>query len=209
MSTQSIVRLALFVLPLGLDTFALSTVLGVTPLPMRSRVRLALTFAAAEGIMPAVGFVLGFPLGNALGAWSGYLAGALIFGVGAWMWTKERREHDQDVGEGSHDGPRDRQAEAALMARAAAVTGWALVGLAISVSLDELMVGFSFGVLRIPLAPALILIAAQAFVASVVGQWVGARLGGRLGERAEQLAGPALCLLGMWFIVAQVFGIPL
>jgi putative Mn2+ efflux pump MntP len=205
MSTQLLVRLVLFVLPLGLDTFALSTVLGVTPLAMRNRIRLALTFAAAEGLMPAVGLLLGVPLGNALGAWSGYLAGAMICGVGLWMWWKQRRD-DVNV---DKDDSQDSQGEAALIVRAATATGWGLVGLAISVSLDELAVGFSFGVLRIPLVPALVLIALQALVVSVVGQWVGSRLGHQLGERAERVAGPALCLLGLWFIVAQLFGIPL
>jgi manganese efflux pump family protein len=205
MTTQLIVRLVLFALPLGLDTFALSTVLGVTPLPMRSRVRLALTFAAAEGLMPAVGLLLGLPLGNALGAWSGYLAGVMICGVGVWMWWKDRRTDDKE----DKDDAQDTEGEAALIARAATATGWGLVGLAVSVSLDELAVGFSFGVLRIPLVPALVLIALQALVVSVLGQWVGSRLGHQLGEQAERVAGPALCLLGLWFIAAQVFGIPL
>jgi putative Mn2+ efflux pump MntP len=43
---------------------------------------------------------------------------------------------------------------------------------------------------------------------SVVGQWAGRRMGQKLGERAEQVAGPALCLLGLWFIAAQLFRIP-
>ncbi len=85
-------RLVLFVLPLGLDTFALSTALGVTPLPRGTRIRLALTFAAAEGLMPALGLLLGLPLGNTLGRWSDYVAGALIVAVGVWMWIHERAE---------------------------------------------------------------------------------------------------------------------
>jgi manganese efflux pump family protein len=201
MTARLILRLILFVLPLGLDTFALSTILGVTPLATRTRVRLALTFAAAEGLMPAVGLLLGLPLGNALGAWSGYLAGVLLCGIGAWMWWKERGERDDDddaKGEG----------EAAKIARAATASGWGVIGLAVSVSLDELAVGFSFGVLRIPLVPALILIAVQALLVSAGGQWVGRRMGQKLGERAEQLAGPAFCVLGLWFLAAQLFGIP-
>jgi putative Mn2+ efflux pump MntP len=199
MTPTLLVRLILFALPLGLDTFALSTILGVTPLPTRIRVRLAVTFAAAEGLMPAVGLLLGLPLGNAVGTWSGYLAGALICGIGLWMWWKERREDAEDD---------DEEGEAARIARAATATGWSLVGLALSVSLDELAVGFSFGVVRLPLVPALILIALQALLVSLAGQWVGRRSGKKLGERAEQLAGPALCVLGLWFIAAQFFGIP-
>ena len=102
MTTGESVRVVLLVLPLGLDTFALSTVLGVTALVRRTRVRLALTFAAAEGLMPAVGLLLGLPLGTALGTWSGYVAGLLLCGLGAWTWWKERRERaeDNDAGQG-------------------------------------------------------------------------------------------------------------
>ena len=60
-------RLVPLILTLGLDTFALSTALGVAPLPARTRLRLALTFATVEGLMPAVGLLLGRPLGDAIG----------------------------------------------------------------------------------------------------------------------------------------------
>lgn len=206
MSGRLILRLILFALPLGLDTFALSTVLGVTPMPRRTRIRLALTFCAAEGLMPAVGLLLGLPLGNALGSASDYLAGALICALGVWMFVKERGEDDDD-GKLASDEP--DQDEAKKVVRAVNTTGWALLGLALSVSLDELAVGFSFGVLGFPLVPAVIVIAAQALLLSLTGQWIGRRAGERWGERAESLVGPALFLLGLWFILAQLFGIPL
>ena len=201
MTTNVGIRLILFALPLGLDTFALSTVLGVTPMPVRRRLRLAATFAAAEGLMPAVGLLIGLPLGSAVGGWSGYLAGVLLVGVGFWMVMKERKDDKPDD---STEGGE----EAARIAGAASMRGWALLGLALSVSLDELAVGFSFGVLGFPLPPALGVIAFQALVVSLAGQWVGRHAGGALGERAEQLAGPALCLLGVWFVLAQALGVP-
>jgi putative Mn2+ efflux pump MntP len=202
MTTGELVRLVLLVLPLGLDTFALSTILGVTPLLTRTRVQLALTFAAAEGLMPAIGLLLGLPLGTALGGWSDYVAGLLLCGLGAWMWWKERRERYEDDTD-TADG------EAAKIARAATASGWGILGLAVSISLDELAAGFSFGVLRVPLVPALVLIVLQALLVSVAGQWAGRRMGQKLGDRAERLAGPAFGVLGLWFIAAQLFGIPI
>ena len=210
MSGRVILRLILFALPLGLDTFALSTVLGVTQMPGRTRLRLALTFCAAEGVMPAVGLLLGLPLGNALGAASVYLAGALICAVGVWMFVKERGEDDDedDDEDKSHAGEGEGD-EVEKIARAVHTTGWALVGLALTVSLDELAVGFSFGVLGFPLVPALIVIATQALLVSLVGQWIGMPAGQRMGERAESLVGPALFLLGLWFILSQALGLAL
>jgi putative Mn2+ efflux pump MntP len=193
-------RLILFALPLSLDNFAASTVLGVTPLPARARWRLALTFAAAEGLMPAVGLLLGLPLGAAIGQASPYVAGAVMAGVGLWLWWQSRSDDE---------GEDDKDDEGARIARAAKQTGWAVLGIALGISLDELAIGFSFGVLRLPLAPALVVLAAQALLVSVAGQWVGRRAGASIGERAERLAGPALGILGVYFILAQALGWPL
>jgi len=193
------VRIVPLILSLGLDTFALSTALGVAPLPAWTRLRLALTFAAAEGLMPAVGLFLGHPLGDAIGGWAVYIAAVLLIGTGAWL-LREGLEDDDDDEPGG---------EAAKIMSAATARGLPLVGIALSVSLDELAMGFSFGVLRIPVVPALVAIALQALVVSLGGQWIGQRVGAALGERAEVLAGVVLCLLGIGFIVARVAGVAL
>jgi putative Mn2+ efflux pump MntP len=192
-------RLILVVLPLGLDTFALSTVLGVLPLARGQRLRIAVVFAAAEGLMPAVGLLLGLPLGQALGHWASYVAGALLIGIGGWLWWRQRRER----AEADKDDD-----EATKIMTAATGSAWSLMGLAVSISLDELAVGFSFGLLGLPLVPVLLLIALQALLASLAGQWIGRHVGQRVGPYAEQLVGPVLCLLGAWFIGAELLGVP-
>jgi len=192
-------RLIPLILSLGLDTFALSTALGVAPLPTRIRLRLALTFAAAEGLMPAVGLLLGRPLGDAIGGVAVYSAGVLLIATGAWLLHESLADKDDDEEGGS---------EATKIRGAAAARGWPLVWIALSVSLDELAMGFSFGVLRVPVVPALVAIALQALVVSLGGQWVGQRVGAALGARAERAAGAVLCLVGVGFIVARVIGSP-
>jgi manganese efflux pump family protein len=190
-------RVILVVLPLGLDTFALSTVLGVLPLAQGQRLRIAVVFAAAEGLMPAVGLVLGLPLGHALGRWASYVAGALLIGIGGWVWWSSQREQAGDEDD-----------EATRIMSAATASNWSLIGLALSISLDELAVGFSFGLLGLPLVPFLLLIALQALLVSLAGQWIGRHVGQRVGPYAERLVGPILCLLGAWFIAAELLGVP-
>jgi putative Mn2+ efflux pump MntP len=46
-------------------------------------------------------------------------------------------------------------------------------------------------------------------LASAAGQWIGRHVGAAAGEQAERLVGPALCLLGLYFIAAQALGLPL
>jgi putative Mn2+ efflux pump MntP len=196
MSTGLDLRLIPLILSLGLDTFALSTALGIAPLSLRARVRLAVTFAAAEGLMPAVGLLLGRPLGEAVGRWDVYAAAALLVVTGLWMLREGLAEDDE-----RSDGD-----ERSQILRMASAQGLALVGLALSVSLDELAVGFSFGILRLAVAPALVAIALQALLLSLCGLWLGSRVGRALGERAELLAGAVLCVLGLALAVAHLMG---
>jgi manganese efflux pump family protein len=141
--------------------------------------------------MPAVGLLIGRPLGQAVGRWDVYAAAALLLVTGLWMLREGLAEDD----------------ERAQILRMASAQGLTLVGLALSVSLDELAVGFSFGVLRIALVPALVAIALQALLLSLCGLWLGSRVGCALGERAELLAGAVLCVLGIALALGRLTGL--
>jgi putative Mn2+ efflux pump MntP len=70
-----------------------------------------------------------------------------------------------------------------------------LIVIGLSVSLDELAIGFTLGLLGVPVLPALVAIGTQAFVASQVGFRLGGSLSGRFREVAERLAGIVLIAL--------------
>jgi manganese efflux pump family protein len=80
----------------------------------------------------------------------------LLVLVGAWMLTHE--EGDEGERGGSLAGGR----------------GIAMLALGISVSLDELAIGFTLGLLQVSLWLAIVLIGAQAFVFSQLGLRLGA-----------------------------------
>ena len=166
-------KLFLFVLPLGLDTFAVSAALGVAQLSRRRRLQLALLMTSFELAMPVVGLLAGHGVGSALGNAAHYVAAAALVALGIYMLASD----DDEVRTNVH--------------------GLALVGLGLSISLDELAIGFSFGLLHVSIVWALVLIAVQAFVAAQLGLWLGARAGEALRERAEQAAGLALIALAL------------
>jgi putative Mn2+ efflux pump MntP len=181
-------RVIALVLPLSLDTFAIAAAVGVAGLGRREQLRLSLIFASFESMMPLLGFVVGARLGGAIGADAEYVAGALLVALGGYtLW------------------PRDDSREVAAASRLARARGIALLGLGISVSLDELAIGFSVGLLRISIVVAAALIGVQAFAAAQLGVRLGARLGEDVRERAENLAGIALIMLGVVFLGARVF----
>jgi putative Mn2+ efflux pump MntP len=136
--------LVALLLPLSLDTFVIAAALGMAGLPPLRRLRVSLVLVGFEAGMPLIGVGVGQALGHAVGSMADYLASAALLILGALMLF------------GGDDGEADT---AAMLARS---RGLAMVALGISISVDELAIGFSVGLLRLPLAWAIVLIASQA-----------------------------------------------
>jgi putative Mn2+ efflux pump MntP len=172
-----VLKLVLFVLPLGLDTFAVSAALGMRGLPSRARLRVSLLMSSFEMAMPVVGLLLGHALGHLVGSTADYVAIGVLALLGVWMLLHEDEDEGEKVGQ------------------LASGHGLVLLALGISISLDELAIGFTIGLLHLSLWLAVALIGAQAFLFAQIGLRLGAHLNETLRERAEQLAG--LALLGL------------
>jgi len=181
-------KLIALVPPLSLDTFAVSAALGMAGLPRRERCRLTLLLAGFEAVMPIVGFLAGGLIGQALGDVADYAAAAALTGAGLLVL-------------------RDQDSEAAE-APAQRIRGLAALGVGVGVSLDELAIGLAIGLLRLPLLVVVLLIGVQAVVASQLGLRLGARLGATVRQRAEQLAGGLLVVLGAALAVLRATGPP-
>lgn len=181
-----VAKLVALILPLGLDTFAVAAALGATGARPRQRLRISLLFTAFEAAMPLVGLALGVPLGHAIGRAADYIAIGVLLVFGLYSMLA------------SEDGEEERVADL-LEAR-----GFAAVALGVSISLDELAIGFTLGLLRAPVAIVVALIAAQAFAATQLGMRLGARLGERIREGSERLAGLALTALAVVLLAEKL-----
>ena len=179
-------KLILFVLPLGLDTFAVAAPLGVRGLPRRQRLRVSLLMSGFEMAMPVVGLLLGHALGSLVGGAADYVAIGVLALLGLWMVI-----HDEE-----DEGDR--------VAQLASGRVLVLLALGVSISLDELAIGFTIGLLHLSLWLAVALIGAQAFLFAQIGLRLGARLNETLRERAEQLAGVALVGLALLLAAEKI-----
>jgi len=159
----------------------------MTRLTTAQRIRFGLLFAAFEGGMPVIGLLVGVGLGRVIGGWSEYVAIAALAGLGLYMLFG-RDEDDERV------------------RKLVTSTGTAMVVLGLSVSLDELAIGFSLGLLNVPIVPAIVLIAAQAFIVSQVGFAIGGKVGEATREGAERLAGAVLIVIAGALLVAKILG---
>lgn len=174
------------VLPLGLDTFAVAAALGALGDSERAPRRIALWFAACEGAMPLVGLAAGAPLGRTLGHAADFVAIAVLLALG----LSALRGDDDDE----------------RIARVSGGGRWGMVLLGLAISLDELAIGFTFGLLRVPVIPVIVLIAAQAAIVTRAGLALGARLGEAVRERAERLAGAVLVALAAALLAVRLAG---
>lgn len=183
---------AVIFISLGIDTFAVALGLGLSGLPRTRWVRIGITFACFEGLMPLVGLLIGQRLGMVFGGYATYVAATILMGIG----IVELREALADDNDGDENAP----------APPPPMRSRPLVLIALSVSLDELAVGFALGVLHVTLGPALMYIAFQAFALTFVGLFVGQRLNARLQERAELAAGVVLLVLGITLFLSELTG---
>lgn len=181
-----VVKLLAFILPLGLDSFAVAAAIGATgKLTTRARWRIAMLFVVFEAGMPLIGLALGAPLARLIGPTADYVAAAAVIAIGAWTLL--------------HGDSDDEEEKARRLVNA---HGAALIGLGISISLDEMAIGFSLGLTRLPLIPVVIGIGVQAFAAAQLGLHLGARIAERHREAAERFAGIVLIALGL-FLTAE------
>lgn len=180
-------KLLAFVLPLGLDSFAVAAAIGASQvITAWQRLRISLVSVIFEGGMPLIGLALGTALARSIGQVADYVAGAAVIVVGAWMLLAGGKDEDEKA---SH---------------LTSSRGLALIALGISISLDELAIGFTIGLAHLPVTAVIIAIALQAFLAAQLGLAIGARIGERWRERAEQVAGLALILLGAYLIAERL-----
>lgn len=170
-------------LTLGFDALIVSASLGLSKEP-KDKVTIALVIASVESLMPIAGMIIGGALGSYFNGAITAIGALLLLGVAIYFLLFDR---DEEKGK-----PFDQQ-----------LSGWPLIAVAIGISLDELAVGFTAGMMQAPLAIMIAMIACQSFAFSMIGVLFGARLKRYLGEWAEKASGIVLGLLGVWMLIEE------
>jgi putative Mn2+ efflux pump MntP len=176
-----------FVLPLGLDSFVIAAALGTHRPTAVQRWRMSALFVVFEAGMPLLGLALGAPLALLVGSAADYVAAAVLVAVGLWMIFSDEDEREEQ-----------------LAGRLVSAQGAAMLALGLSISLDELAIGFTLGLAKLPVAPVIAAIGVQALIASQLGLALGARIGEVWRERAERLAGLMFIVLGVFVGVQKL-----
>ena len=216
-----ILQLLLFVLPLGLDTLGVSISLGMKSYGYDSLshtyeerasglppwLRSAILFSLAEMLMPIVGLVIGYAASLIVSDLMHYAGALLLIGVGLWELIEEGHEflnkrNTQEVKTHQHTVSNPQLQSSSFRWKQQLL-------LALSISLDELAIGFSLGSVssRGIISPITlcILIGIQGFLMTIIGLSLGRTLRTRLNplkEWSELLSAFLLIGLGIWLLVS-------
>ncbi len=213
-----LLNLLLFILPLGLDTLGVSISLGIKShhsdseqvrhRPMPSWLSSALLFSLAETAMPLIGLTIGYAASLVISSVMHFLGPLLLMAVGAWEVVEETRERLEK--RKSRSATFEKSATiTSSPARAAQKSSWQRqLLLALSVSMDELAVGFSLGTVtsgrNVSPIVLCIFIGIQGFLMTLLGLVLGRTLRTRLRafkDWSELLSGVLLIGLGIWLLV--------
>ena len=182
-----VLKLLALILPLGLDTFAVAAALAIAGLSPKDRFRVTALFTAFEAGMPLIGLLIGAVGGQAIGTVAEYVAIAALILLGGYMlWPRDEDEEEERL---------------ELLSR---THGLAMFGLGLSISMDELAIGFTVGLLRFPIVVVLIWIGVQTVVVTQLGMRIGTHIGEAVREGAERLAGLVLAGLGIFLLVERL-----
>jgi putative Mn2+ efflux pump MntP len=176
-----VVKLVLVALSVGLSNFAASVGLSLGGVDAALRLRVALLFGLFEGGMPVVGLLVGEHLASTLGGSSRYIGGGLLVATGLYAGLSRKQPSGADA----------RTGRLALTAAA--------------LSVDNLMVGFALGTLKVSLPVAAVVMAGVSVGLSLVGLEIGARLGKRVERYGEELGGGVLVVVGV-LILTGIMG---
>lgn len=212
------VSFVLFLLPLGLDTLSVSLGLGIKgdaalpdkdgtrspriPLWLRS----AILFALAETLMPLVGLAIGYTTSVLISGIMNIIGALLLIAVGGWELCEELLERYKKRYAASSPVKKTQRTAATRFSWRQQLL------LALSVSLDELAVGFSFGTFATrptyggKLSPLVfcLYIGIQGLLMAVIGISAGRMLRRRLHwlqEWSELLSSVLLIGLGIWLLL--------
>jgi putative Mn2+ efflux pump MntP len=167
---------------LSLDNFRISIALGTVPFGLRRAVQVALTFGLWDGIMPLIGLLTGRQIGEAIGGVADLVGAAALGGYGIYLVSSALRNPEED----ELDHP------------------WALFGIPLTLSLDNLLAGASLGILGLSPWLSTAIFGIMTAIMSLIGLQLGRAVARLIRIRSDLLSGVALIMAAV--TLPLVFG---
>lgn len=162
---------------LSLDSFRVSLGLGALKLRPFRQAQIVIAFGLCDGLAPLLGILIGHSLVRYIGGWIEYL-GPVVLGVyGAYViYVAQRYEANEEARGAGH---------------------WIVLGLPLSLSLDNLIAGATLGMIGFPLPLSVGVIGAMSALMSLAGLLLGRTAANFLKLKSELIGGVALVCIAL------------
>lgn len=171
---------SLFLIALGLsmDAFAVAICKGLAmqKITIKKALIVGLWFGGFQGLMPAVGYLLGTQFESYITNIDHWIAFVLLFIIGGNMIKEALSKDEEDASD--------------------SLAFKEMLVLALATSIDALAVGVTFAFLKVQIIPAVLFIGVITFTLSSLGVKIGNIFGCRYKAKAEFAGGIILILMG-------------
>jgi putative Mn2+ efflux pump MntP len=162
---------------LSLDNFRVAIALGTVPFGLKRAVQVALTFGLWDAVMPLIGLLIGRRIGESVGDVAELVGAAALGGYGLFLVISALRNPEPE----ELDHP------------------WALFGIPLTLSLDNLFAGASLGLLGLSPWLSAAVFGVMTAVLSLVGLQLGRAAARLVRIRADLLSGVTLIIAAAAF----------
>lgn len=167
--------LLLLAFALSLDSFRVSLGLGALKLSPLRQAQVVLAFGLCDGLAPLIGLLIGQSIVTLIGTWTEPLGPLALFAYGAYVIYVSRR----------------------YTAEAEEPSRWIVLGLPLTLSLDNLIAGASLGLVGFPLLLSVVIIGGMSALMSLVGLRLGSLVINYMNVKTELIGGIALVCIAL------------
>ncbi len=178
------VTLLLLGFALSLDSFRVCVGLGTLKLSRLRQLQIVIAFGVCDALAPLIGLLIGKSLLEFIGPWVEHLGPLLLCAYGVYVIYIAQRYAGKEAGDA------DR---------------WMVLGLPLSLSLDNLVAGTTLGMVGFPLLLSVVIIGAMSALFAFVGLKLGTTAVKLLPVRAELISGVVLIFIALTFVVQDLF----
>lgn len=184
---MSFFEILLLAIGLSMDAFAVAIAKGLAlpKIKIRHALLAGLYFGGFQGVMPLIDYFLGSKFAGVIKCFDHWLAFAMLAFIGINMIIESFKKESSITSDFSF---------------------FPMLLLALATSIDALVAGVSFAILKTPIFSTIAVIGITTFVFSFFGVSLGAKLGSRCEKSAERLGGLILICIGTKILLEHTLG---
>ncbi len=176
---MNIIAILILGISLSFDTFAVSITCGINEnnIKYSKALKIASIFAITQAVMPLIGWIIGYSIKNYITTVDHWIAFGLLSIIGIKMIIESLKNNGKNC----------------ININDIRV----IFTLAIATTIDALIVGITFPILKINIPTAIFVIGIVTFIVSIIGIVFGKNVGKNFGKKSEIIGGICLIILGL------------